>query len=546
MTTWPVHLQVLPIVIPLMAGGAMLLLKESEHKIRVSLAILSTTAQLATAVALLYLAAGGVPGLWRHDIGSYALGGWPAPFGIVMVVDRLAAVMLTLNATLGLCVLVYACARWDRAGAHFHPLFQFLLMGLNGAFLTGDLFNLFVFFEILLAASYGLMLHGSGAARVGTGLHYVVVNLLASLLLLIGIAVAYGTTGTLNLADMAMRASRLTSTHRHLFDAGMAILGTGFLAKAAAWPLNFWLPGAYASACAPVAAAFAIMTKVGIYALLRLESLLPPPQAPTAFRGQWMFAIGIATLIFGTLGLLTTRQIPRLAAYCIIISAGTLLAALGMPGIMLTGPALYYLVVSVLAAAAFFLLAEMVERTQPFGANLLAVSQEAFDLGEADPDAPTYEEAGVAIPAALVFLGLTFAACALLLSGLPPLSGFIAKFALLSTLLHPPGGTATSWNAWLLFATLLVSGLAAVVALCRAGVQLFWGTDTITVPRLHPAEAAPVAVLVAVCIALTVWAEPALVYLEDTALSLDHPSDYIDAVLAPRGAAVPGAGAQSQ
>jgi multicomponent K+:H+ antiporter subunit D len=538
---WLQHLPILPIVIPLAAGAAMLLLKESNRAARLALALASTLAQLAAAVALLRLTAGAMPGLWPHDIAAYLLGGWPAPFGIVVVADRLAAVLLTLNAIVGLCVLVYASARWDRAGVHFHPLFQFLLMGLNGAFLTGDLFNLFVFFEVLLAASYGLMLHGSGAARIGAGMHYIAVNLVASLLLLIGIALIYGVTGTLNMADIALQAGRLAGTDRSFFDAGAAVLGIGFLIKAAAWPLNFWLPGAYASAGAPVAAVFAIMTKVGVYALLRMGSLLLPVQAPAAFRGTWMFSIGLATLLFGTLGLLTARRIPRLAAYSIIVSTGTLLAALGMPGITLTGPALFYLISSVLAVSAFFLLAEMVERTQPFGANLLAVSQEAFNLDEdGDPSDHAIDDAGIAIPAAMVFLGLSFAACALLITGLPPLSGFVAKFALLSTLLNMPGTASPSLDAWLLFGTLLVSGMAGVIALGRAGIQMFWGSEDVIVPRLRLIEAGPVAALVAGCIALTFWADPVLSYLKATATSLDHPAYYIEAVLSQR--AVPPAG----
>lgn len=170
MNAWLQHLPVLPVAVPLMAGAAMLLVKDTHRAARVGLGVLSILIQAAVAIALLCMTAGLVPNAWSGEIGVYLLGDWPAPFGIVLVVDRLAAIMLTLSALLGTTTLIYATARWDRAGVHFHPLFQFLLMGLNGAFLTGDLFNLFVFFEVLLAASYGLMLHGSGPARVAAGL----------------------------------------------------------------------------------------------------------------------------------------------------------------------------------------------------------------------------------------------------------------------------------------------------------------------------------------------------------------------------------------
>src|SRR5690606_33660104 len=176
MNSWLMHLPVLPIVAPLLAGAIMLLLPES----RLSRSLVSTTSiliQIVAALALLYLATDSATDVWGDGAGVYAIGAWQAPFGIVLVVDRLAAMMLLLTSLLGLAAFCYSLAHWDRAGPAYHSMFQFLLMGLNGAFLTGDLFNLFVFFEVLLASSYGLMLHGSGAARVKAGLHYIAVNL---------------------------------------------------------------------------------------------------------------------------------------------------------------------------------------------------------------------------------------------------------------------------------------------------------------------------------------------------------------------------------
>jgi multicomponent K+:H+ antiporter subunit D len=528
---WLLHSPIYPVVVPLVAGAVMLLTKDTQRLSRLSIGLVSVFIQLVVAIGLLCLTAGIMPDLWPKGIGVYLLGDWPARAGIVVVVDRLAAVMLTLSALLGGATLIYASARWDRVGVHFHPLFQFLLMGLNGAFLTGDLFNLFVFFEVLLAASYGLMLHGSGTTRVTAGMHYIAVNLVASFMLLVAIALVYGVTGTLNMADLAVQAGRLTGADRRLFETAAAILGVAFLIKAAAWPLNFWLPGAYAGACAPVAAIFAIMTKVGIYALLRIGSLLLPTGAPAAFGGAWMFPVGLLTLLFGTLGLLTTQQTERLAGYCVIVSSGTLLAALGMPGVTLTGPALFYLISSVLATGAFFMLIEMVERTQVFGANLLAISQEAFELD--DPQAPDQSDdvVGIAIPKAMAFLGLAFISCTLLLSGLPPLSGFVAKFSLLAAALQMSGAGAPSFDAWLLVIGVLLSGMAAVIALSRTGIHTFWSSGDVHTPRLHASEAAPVAMLVLACVALTIWAGPVSRYLNDTASSLDNPAAYIEAVL---------------
>ena len=532
MNAWMTHLPVLPIAIPLLTGALLVLLKESRRKTRLALSVLSVLAQLVVAVQLVAVAAGAEPHVWPGGIAVYLVGDWPAPFGIVLVADRLAAVMLLLCSVLGLAALIYSTARWDRAGVYFLPLFQLLMMGLNGAFLTGDLFNLFVFFEVLLAASYGLMLHGSGEMRVSAGLHYIATNLVASFLLLIAIALVYGATGTLNMADLAIRAGQLAGPDRRLFETAAAILGVAFLIKAAAWPLNFWLPNAYASASPPVAAVFAIMTKVGVYALLRLGSLLLPTGAPAAFGGEWMFPLGLATLLFGTLGMLATQQAERLIGYCIIMSSGTLLAALGMPGVTLTGPALFYLITSVLALGAFYMLVEMIERTRSFGADVLAVSLEAFDLD--DPESPDRSDdvVGVAIPAAMAFLGMAFICCALLVAGLPPLSGFVAKFSLLSAALQTSSTDTPSAAAWLLVATVLLSGLAGIIALTRTGIRLFWSAEDSVVPRLRVSEAAPVGVLLLGCLGLAIWAGPVMAYLNDTALSLDRPQAYVDSVFA--------------
>lgn len=531
MTGWMHHLPILPVAIPLMMGAAMLLFGDARRDVRLALGAGSIAIQLGLAIVLLCLSSGYLASDWPDGVGVYLLGDWPAPFGIVVVVDRLSSIMLLLTAILGAAVWIYATARWDRSGVHFHPLFQFLLMGLNGAFLTGDLFNLFVFFEVLLAASYGLMLHGSGRVRVQAGLHYVAVNLLASFLLLIAIAIIYGVTGTLNMADLALRAGLLRGGDRQLFEAGAAILGVAFLIKAGAWPLNFWLPTSYANACPPVGAVFAIMTKVGIYSLLRIGSLLLPTGAPAAFGGAWMFPLGMATLAFGAIGLLAAPQVERQAGYCIIISSGTLLAALGMPGVTLTGPALLYLITSVLTMGAFFMLLELISRTQSFGADMLAVSLEAFDLEDPEPPDHSDDVVGVAIPAAMAFLGLAFIACALLVTGLPPLSGFVAKFSLLVAALETSSTDTPSVAAWSLVAGMLLSGLAGIIAFSRTGIRLFWSPDETITPRLRISEAGPVGALILACVALALWAGPVMHYLDDTAIYLDQPEAYINAVI---------------
>lgn len=525
------HLPILPVAIPLFTGALILLTKDTHRLVRLILSGLALLSQLWVALQLLSFTRGAIPNQWPDGVGVYLLGSWQAPFGIVAVVDRLAVIMLLLTAILGMAAWLYALARWDRRGVHFHALLQFLLMGLNGAFLTGDLFNLFVFFEVLLVASYGLMLHGSGRTRVAAGLHYIAVNLIASFILLIALAIIYGLTGTLNMADLTVKAGTLAQGDQQLLKTGIALLSIAFLIKAAAWPMNFWLPTTYANSSAPVAGVFAIMTKVGIYALLRIGSLLQGTDALAAVSGQWMFVVGLTTLAFASIGLLAAAQIERQAGYGIIMSSGILLSAFGYPGGLLTGPALFYLISSVLALGAFYLLVEMIHRTQPFGAEMLAASLEMFDLD--DPEAPDQSDdvIGIAIPAAMAFLGMAFFACALLIAGIPPLSGFVAKFALISYALEGLKHSGYLLHTWLLVAGILLSGLAGLIALTRTGIRLFWSTEEVTIPRLRVIEASPVAALITGCIALTIWAGPVMNYLEDTAHYLQQPEAYVGAVL---------------
>lgn len=531
------HLPVLPIVIPLVTGAAMLLFAESQRRWRDSIALFATLAQLAVGLGLMYLTTDAVPDIWHKGIGVYSISAWPAPYGIVLVVDRLSALLVTLNAVLGLPAIAYSIARWERVGVHYQPLVQFLLMGLNGAFLTGDLFNLFVFFEVLLAASYGLILHGSGPARVKAGMHYIAVNLVGSLLFLIGVALIYGVAGTLNMADLGIRWSTIPAQDRGLFDAGVAVLGIAFLIKAGSWPLNFWLPSAYASAGAPVAAVFAIMTKVGVYAVLRMSVLLGDAAAPAPLNGPWLFYGGLATLIFGVIGIVASQQLGRLIAFTVIVSSGTLLAAVGSGAQNLTAPALFYMVSSVLATAAFFMLTGMTERTRTTQisevadiAPLPAVSYQAFGSEEAEVRG-TDEEVGIAIPAAMAFLGLAFVFCVLLVCGLPPLSGFVGKFALLSSIVDARSRGVLPETAWLFLIALLAAGLAALIALTRIGIRLFWTVTERTTPRLRVIEAGPVAFLLLLTMALTAYAGPVMTYLQSAARTLHDPQMYIEAVL---------------
>jgi multicomponent K+:H+ antiporter subunit D len=317
-----------------------------------------------------------------------------------------------------------------------------------------------------------------------------------------------------------------------------------FLAKAAMWPLNFWLVPAYAAASGPSAAVFALLTKVGVYVLLRLSTLLFSPQAGASagFGGAWLLWGGRATLAAGALGLLGAQRPARLAAYAAIVSSGTLMAVLGLARPELTAGALVYLPGSTFAVAAFFLLAELMDRSRdPDPAAMRAPEDEEdrlpFALAEQELSAGTNLDdeqkalVGRAIPASTALLALAFVACTLLLAGLPPLAGFIGKFAMLSALLQPAHIGA---SRWLLLALVMASGLSALVALSRCGMLFFWSPVGRAAPRLRAIEVAPIALLLAACVLITVQAEALTRFAGATARALHQPRDYIDAVFAAR------------
>jgi multicomponent K+:H+ antiporter subunit D len=536
------HLIIVPIVLPLLTAAILLLLGERRRRLKSVVNIGSTLAGLLVAFAILQrVDAGGASG----TVGVYLAGNWQSPFGIALVADRLAALMLVLTGVVGLGAATYSMAGWSRAGVYFHPLFQIQLMGLHGAFLTGDLFNLFVFFEVMLAASYGLQLHGSGWRRVHSGLHYIAVNLLASSLFLAGLAVLYGIMGTLSMADIASKLPLVRASERGLLHAGAALLAMALLTKAAMWPLNFWLVPAYTAASAPVAALFTLMTKVGVYTLLRLSTLLDSAATSPAGRfGENVFLYGgLATLAFAALGLMASLQLGRIAAFSLIASSGTLLAAIGLGAASVTSAALYYLLSATLGASALFLLVELVERADAGGSALLRDVEPGEDTNLDDE-----EEAlvGRVIPVSLALLGLAFITCVLLVAGLPPLSGFVAKFALLKELTGIQAHGAASVPAvWWFFGLLLVSGLVATVALARAGIQHFWSLDDRLERPLRVVEGAPVLALLVAGTWLALRADATLRYTRATAESLYAPSAYIEAVLSTKAVPAPGAASGS-
>ena len=295
------------------------------------------------------------------------------------------------------------------------------------------------------------------------------------------------------------------------------------------WPLGFWLPTTYAAASPPVAVMLALMTKVGAYVILRVWLLVFGAGAGEAahFGYDALLWGGMATIVFGAAGMLATDTAGRMAGYAAIVSSGTLLAVIGYGEPLLVTAGLYYYLASTLAIAAFVLLIELVDRIRTPGAAILALTMEAYAV----EDMPA-EPKGKGVPAAMAFLSLAFAACALTIAGLPPLSGFIAKFGMFHALLQPGAGAAPiGATGWTLMALVFVSGLIAIVSLMRFGVRTFWATEIAGPPRLHTAEVMPVAALLLASVILTIQAQPVFSYLARASADIHRPQLYIDSVL---------------
>jgi multicomponent K+:H+ antiporter subunit D len=439
-----VHLSILPILIPLV-GGLLLLLPPfagvEKYQYRRVAAICLMLAQVACSLFLMLE-------LVHNGAIMYAVGDWQPPFGIILYADQLAAMLVVLASFLGLAITLYSFGGSDREGRYFHPLVQFQLMGIYGAFLTNDLFNLFVFFEVLLIASYALLIHGGGKQKTAANVHYVILNLIGSSLFLFALGTLYGITGTLNIADMSLRVAQLTGSNQLIAQAGGSLLLIVFGLKAAMLPLHFWLPRTYAAASAPVAALFAIMTKVGVYCIFRVYTVIFGDQAGELANmiQVWIWPLAILSIIVGTIGALASPNLRTLAGNLIIVSVGTLLLAFALRTPEATAAGLFYLIHTTLVTGALFLVADMVgeQRGKAFDYFVVArkIKQQAL-------------------------LGILFVVAAMTVAGLPPFGGFLSKLVILQS------ATSTDERVWV-WSAILLSSLITIIVLSRAGTTLFW------------------------------------------------------------------------
>ncbi len=493
----------IPIAIPAMTAAVLVLLSRYTLSIQRVISVIATLIQLPVALWLYSLAGDG-------ETRVYLLGSWPPPFGIVLVLDRLSATMLLLAAFLSCAVVLAALGIWDQRGRHFHALFQFQLLGIFGAFLTGDLFNLFVFFEVLLIASYGLMLHGGGARRLRAGFHYVAINLVGSTIFLFAIGTIYAVTGTLNMADIAVKVREGAPGNEALLATGGLLLLVVFAIKSAMVPLQWWLPPTYGTTSPPAAALFAIMTKVGAYSIIRMYTLAfgPDAGALAGLATPWILPAAIVTLVFGTIGVVASRTIADLVCYSVVASMGTLLIAVGLNSPDGIAAALYYTAQSTLTSAGLFLLAGLLVRD----------GHEHIPYALAAP--PTQH--------ATTLAGLFFL-LAIAMVGMPPLAGFLGKLLILDA------GRAAAQTA-ILWPVILGTSLFLILGFARAGIAIFWASKPPEQDSPHalPFRPVPVGVISALLVALaslSIFAGPVMSDMSATSAQLLDPQLYIRAVL---------------
>lgn len=507
----------IPVLLPFFGAGATLLLGRRPRLQRL-VSILVLAALLGTALALAAVThAEGIQTLW--------VGAWPGTAGIVLVADRLSSLMLVVAAIVALAVLVFSTGQDEAETRHetpvsvFHPTFLLLCAGVSNAFLAGDLFNLFVGFEILLFASYVLLTMGGTGNRIRSGSIYVVVNLLSSSLFLIAIAAAYAAAGTVNLAQLARRMPELPGE----VQTGLQLLLlTVFGIKAAVFPLSAWLPDAYPTAPAPVTAVFAgLLTKVGVYAIIRTQTLLFPHQPLTELLG----VVALLTMVVGIMGAIAQSELKRMLSFTLVSHIGYMIMGVALATVAGYSAAIFYTAHHIVIQAALFLVAGLVSRVG--GSTSL---DRLSGLVAVSP-----------------LLATLFFVPAMNLAGIPPFSGFLGKVGLVQA-----GVVAGTPLAWALVAGSVVTSLLTLYAMAKAWNRAFWGDPAALErperagdaasdeedpddedddgPRMPAVMVGATVGLIAVSLALTVLAGPLYTFTDGSAAALLSPA-YTDAVL---------------
>jgi multicomponent Na+:H+ antiporter subunit D len=489
----------LPIVLPLLGAAVSVLIGRRWVLRRIlSLGVLGTL----VVVGLMLLVRAD-----RDGVSVSQAGGWPAPFGITLVADRFSAIMLTVAAAMLMVVMVYAIGQGgvERERVAFHPVYLVLSAGVCLSFVTGDLFTLFVAFEIMLMASYVLITMGGRADQVRAGMTYVVISLIASTLFVAMVAFVYAATGTLNLADLAGRMAEQSDGMRSALAVLMLIV---FGIKAGLFPLFFWLPDSYPTAPGPITAIFAgLLTKVGVYAIMRTQLLVFPTSTQPETLLLWVAGLTMAVGVFGALA---QDDVKRILSFHIVSQIGYMVMGLALFTVAGVAGAVFYIVHHIVVKTALFLVAGLIDRRG--GSSRLS------EVGGLVRTAPV--------------LSLLFAVPALSLAGLPPFSGFVAKFALIRA--------AASEQQWGIIAVALFVSLLTMFSMTKIWSGSFWGEPEKEPERPPqdedrlggpPAMVGATAALVVLSVAIAVAAGPLYALAERTAEELMTPEVYIDAVL---------------
>ncbi len=493
----PGTLLLLPILVPL-ATAALLLLMRGRVRASQGVALLGLVAMFAASAALLV-------DVLSSGVLATTMGGWDAPFGITLAADTLSAVLVLVNATIGLAVGMYAIGDLDESTRTlgFHPFFHVLLAGISGSFLTGDLFNMYVWFEVMLIATFGLLVSRRGRAQTDGTVKYVAVNLVATTALLVGIGLLYGLTGTLNFADLNGKVALVEPGA--VKDGVAMLLVLAFAVKAALFPLFFWLPASYHTTSAPASAIFAgLLTKVGAYALFRLLTLVFPQTAGVAISP--LLLVAMVTMVTGVLGAASQSGIRRILSFHIVSQLGYIVLGLALyTPLALTG-AVYYLMHHIVVKANLFLVSGLIRRAG--GSFVLA------DLGGLYRRAP--------------LLALLFLVPAGSLAGFPPLSGFWAKLLLIMA--------AFEAGEVLAAVVALVVGFMTIYSMAKIWLAAFWKPAPDTVPsppspRVQVLTYAPVAALALITVVMGLWPQPFLEVAARAAQQMLDPTAYVEAVL---------------
>jgi multicomponent Na+:H+ antiporter subunit D len=519
----------LPVLIPTLAAAATLFAGR-RPRLQRAIALLALAAVVTVCAALVVLAD-------RYGTLVVHVGGWGqtvpgmGPLGITLVVDRLSALMLLVSAIVLLAVVFYAIGQGIRDGDErqpvsiFLPTYLVLSAGVCTAFLAGDLFNLFVGFEVLLSASFVLLTIGASADRVRAGIAYVMVSMVSSLIFLVGLALIYAATGTLNMAELSVRLDGVPAGTR---SAMFAVLLVAFGIKAAVFPLSAWLPDSYPTAPAPVTAVFAgLLTKVGVYAIIRAHSLL----FPGGTLDHVLMVAALLTMIVGILGAMAQSDIKRLLSFTLVSHIGYMVFGIALSSALGMSGAIYYVAHHIVVQTTLFLVVGLIERQA--GASTL---QRLGGLAAASP-----------------LLAMVFMVPALNLGGIPPFSGFIGKVSLLEA-----GAQNGSVLAWLLVAGSVSTSLLTLYVMARVWTKAFWRAradapegelaeavpsallddaedvayaDRDDVGRMPVGMLLPTGALIAVGLSLTVFAGPIFSYSERAAAEVLDRGQYVSAVL---------------